>query len=73
MPLGSSARFEGAHHRELDRIGAFGELRRFQPADAVFGADAAAEALDQIEHGRLELCAALEKRRRRRARRSGSR
>ena len=45
---------QGAHHRQLHRVGAGRELRRLQPADAVLGADAAAEALDQVEDGRLE-------------------
>ena len=54
MPFGSSARFSGVHDREFHRIGAAREFRRLQPPDAVLGADAAAEAFDQIEHRELE-------------------
>src|SRR5258708_36694236 len=46
--------FERVHGRQFDRVGAARELRSLEAADAVLGADAAAEALDEIEHRRFE-------------------
>src|SRR5450755_625215 len=46
--------FKGVHHRKLNRVRTTRELGGFQPSNAVFGADAAAEALDQIEHRQFE-------------------
>ena len=54
MPFGSSARFKCVHDGELNGVGAARELSRLQPSDAVLGADAAAETLDQIEHRQFE-------------------
>ncbi len=54
MPFGSSARFRACMTREFHRVGAARKFRGLQPADAVLGADAAAETLDQIEHRQLE-------------------
>ncbi len=42
------------HDRKLNRVGAARELRGLQPSDAVLGADAAAQAFDQIEHRQFE-------------------
>ena len=63
MPFGSSARLSARITASSTGSARRGELRRFQPSDAMLGADAAAETLDQIEHGRLERRAAREKRR----------
>jgi len=55
IPFGSSVRLRVAHHGQFDRVGAAREFRRLQPPMPVFGADAAAETVDQIEYGALEL------------------
>ena len=68
MPFGSEACLTRAHDRQFDRVGPLRQLRRFESADAMLGADAAAETLDQIEHGRLERLGAREEGRARRAR-----
>ena len=55
MPLGSSAALHGAHHGQFHRIGAPRELGGLQPADAVLGADAAAERSTRSNIARFEL------------------
>src|SRR5580698_8328917 len=46
--------FQRVHDGKLNRIRATRELPGFEPSNAVFGADAAAQALDQIEHRQFE-------------------
>src|SRR5882757_8472913 len=46
--------FQFVHDAQFHRIRAAREFRSLQAPDAVLRADAAAEALDQIEHGVLE-------------------
>src|SRR6266545_1685731 len=41
---------QGAHERDLGRAARIGEVLLLDQADAVLGRDAAAEALDQLEH-----------------------
>ena len=54
MPFGSSACFSSRMTAEFHRIRAAREFRCLEPTDAMFGADAAAEALHQIEHRMLQ-------------------
>ena len=72
MPFGSSARFKLAHDLKFHGVGAAREFRGLEPADAVLGADAAAETLDQIEHRELERVRPAQETRQRRRRASGS-
>src|ERR1700720_472355 len=46
--------FQEVHDAQFHRVGAAREFVGLEPPDAVFGADTAAETLDQIEHGQLE-------------------
>src|SRR5271169_3412196 len=48
------------HEVEFGGIGTTREIGRLQPPDAMFGADAAAQALDQVEHGKLQRRSARE-------------
>ena len=55
IPLGSRVCFDLAHQRQLERRLARRELGPLEPADAVLGADRAAERRDQVEHLALHL------------------
>src|ERR1700722_9491589 len=48
------------HHREFNRVRTPRKFRRLEPADSMFGADAAAETVHQIEDGMLERGATLQ-------------
>ena len=61
MPFGSSARFRVRINAYSTGSARAANSPRPQAADAVFGADAAAETFDQIEHRRFERFAAREK------------
>src|ERR1700734_267971 len=58
--VGIERTLDGAHQIQLHGLGVALELRHFQPADAVLGAEAAAEIPHQVVNGTLDRLLARE-------------